>query len=278
VVVHIHLAPAALAFAARGASLASWLCGIEAWVPLNWSHRAALQRSRVVAAISSHTIGRFRAANPVFGNLAISVCHPGIVDRQGEVRDERRGRPVALIVGRMAANERYKGHDELLDVWQQVLQRVPDAQLRIVGDGDDRARLEAKAANLALGNSVVFLGRLSDADREDEYARCTVFVMPSRDEGFGLVFIEAMRAGRACIAAEGAACEIVAHGRTGLIVSPTSTAQLTEAVTGLLGDRRLAATMGAAGRTRFLDHFTDAAFRQRAAAVIQKPVAVGISA
>ena len=87
--------------------------------------------------------------------------------------------------------------------------RHPDAVLAIAGDGDDRPRLEARVAALGITRAVRFLGRVDD-DRLDElYRECRLFVMPSRDEGFGLVFLEAMRAGKPCIGGRGAASEII---------------------------------------------------------------------
>jgi phosphatidyl-myo-inositol dimannoside synthase len=270
-VVHLHLAPAALALTARGASLAILLCGVEAWKPLTWMQRAAIDRADRLIAISEHTRDRFRAANPMCASRRIEVCHLGVEDVPFASRSHDTA-PVALIVGRMAADERYKGHDELLEVWPDVVRAVPGATLRIVGDGDDRPRLEAKAATLGLDGRAVFVGRLDDASLGREYERCTAFVMPSRDEGFGFVFVEAMRAGRACVAACGAAAEIVEDGATGLVVAPGDRRQLAGALIHLLGNPAQADRMGACGRARFLRLFTDVRFRERFAATVDARV------
>src|SRR5262249_2619487 len=191
IAVHLHLSPAALPFTARGAALTTMLCGVEAWKPLTWMQRAAIDRTERLVAISAHTRDRFRAANPLFANRAIDVCHPGVEDARGPISRDRRS--AALIVGRMAADERYNGHDALLAIWPDVVRALPNATLRVVGDGDDRQRLEDKAGALGLANGVIFLGSLDDEALEREYERCTAFVMPSSDEGFGFVFVEAMR-------------------------------------------------------------------------------------
>jgi glycosyltransferase involved in cell wall biosynthesis len=145
---------------------------------------------------------------------------------------------------------------------------VPGAVLRIVGDGDDRPRLEERAAALNLGRQIVFAGRLDDEALRREYANCTAFVMPSRDEGFGFVFVEAMRAGRPCVGARGAADEIIADGDTGWLVTAGDPAQLRDAVVRMLRDRAAADTMGARGRVRFLQHFTEERFRDRFTALL----------
>lgn len=274
IMVHLHLAPAGLMFAARGASLVTCLCGIEAWAPLSWPQRAALQRSQVVFAISRHTRERFAAANPRAAGRDIAVCHLGLEPALRAAAPD--ASPTALIVGRMARSERYKGHDALLDVWADVVRAVPAARLEIAGEGDDRARLEARAAALGVAGAVDFLGGLPDEERDRCYDRCAVLAMPSRDEGFGFVFLEAMRAGRACVAMHGSASEIVEDGRTGLLVRDARDRRaLRDALVSVLGDPRRAADMGRRGRERFLSQFTAAHFGRRLAALLACGAPVG---
>jgi phosphatidylinositol alpha-1,6-mannosyltransferase len=267
IVNHLHLAPAALAFAARGASLVTIVHGVEAWKPLTWLQRVALDHSERIVAVSAYSRDRFRAANPHFAQRRIDVCHLGlepIVTSQGPAE----WAPSALIVGRMARDERYKGHDLLIDIWRDVTVDVPDAVLRVVGDGDDRPRLEQKAVSMNLGTRTEFLGRISDEQLAREYQRCTAVVMPSRGEGFGLVFLEAMRAARGCIGAHGSASEIIADGETGFVVDPRDHAHLRQLLVRMLLDRTGTATMGVCGRARFLQHFTEDHFRHRLQALL----------
>ena len=269
IVNHLHLAPAALAFAARGASLLTIVHGVEAWKPLTWLQRVALDRSERIVAVSAYSRDRFRVANPHFAQRRIDVCHLGlepIVTSQGPAEWV----PSALIVGRMARDERYKGHDLLIDIWRDVAADVPGAVLRVVGDGDDRPRLEQKAATMNLGNHIEFLGRISDERLAHEYRRCTAVVMPSRGEGFGLVFIEAMRAARGCIGGHGSASEIIVDGDTGFVVDPENGADLRQAVVRMLRDRTGTAAMGIRGRARFLQHFTEDHFRSRLHALLPR--------
>jgi glycosyltransferase involved in cell wall biosynthesis len=87
--------------------------------------------------------------------------------------------------------------------------------------------------------------------------------MPSRDEGFGLVFLEAMRAGKPCIGGRGAASEIIEHGVTGLIVDPESRPELMAALERLYTEADTCEEFGAAGRARFLSTFTSDCFVTR---------------
>ncbi len=264
---HLHLAPVAK-LAARLAGSTSRptivLCGIEAWVPIRRLERWALASSRV-AAISQHTADRFKAANPSLAALDVAVCHPGL---PRAIQPQPRPSSIALIVARMSSSERYKGHDALLDIWPRVVARHPDAVLAIAGDGDDRPRLEAKSRALAVERSVTFAGRVGDDALAALYARCRFFVMPSRDEGFGLVFLEAMRAGKACIGATGAAAEIIEDGITGVVVDPANRDELLDAILRLYAEPDTCAQLGAAGRERFLAEFTDCHFRARLARLL----------
>jgi glycosyltransferase involved in cell wall biosynthesis len=163
----------------------------------------------------------------------------------------------------MAQEERYKGHDVLIDAWPLVEARHPGARLVIAGDGDDRTRLEQKARALGV-DGITFTGPVDAATRAALYRDAAFFVMPSTGEGFGLVYLEAMRAGLACIGGPGAPAEIIRHGVTGLIVEPGAVAR---AVIELFGDPAACATMGQAGAARVQEHFTSDAFGRRLTAV-----------
>jgi glycosyltransferase involved in cell wall biosynthesis len=264
---HLHLAPAARALAWRGQRATIILCGIEAWDSARPAERWAIAGGEVVA-ISQHTIDRFKAANPALASTDVIVCHPGLPAKSPShvalpTAFECSSGPTALIVARMSAAERYKGHDALLDVWPRLSSDHPNAVLAIAGDGDDRPRLEARVAALGITRAVRFLGQVND-DRLDElYRECRLFVMPSRDEGFGLVFLEAMRAGKPCIGSWGAASEIIEHGVTGLIVDPDSRPELTAALERLYSEPDTCRQFGAAGRERFQSTFTNVCFQAR---------------
>jgi phosphatidylinositol alpha-1,6-mannosyltransferase len=264
---HLHLSPAARVLAWRGERATIILCGIEAWVSVRPAEQWAINGGEVVA-ISQHTLDRFKAANPALASTDVVVCHPGVTAKSPSsgasprVCESSTG-PTALIVARMSAAERYKGHDVLLDVWPSLLSRHPDAVLAIAGDGDDRPRLEARAAAHGVTRAVHFLGRVDDDQLDELYRECRLFVMPSRDEGFGLVFLEAMRAGKPCIGSRGAAAEIIQHGVTGLIVDPDSRHELTAALERLYSEPDTCRQFGAAGRERFQSTFTNDCFQAR---------------
>lgn len=254
--------------------------GIEAWDPaLDPGKVASLRAAAVRIANSRYTARRVEATHPSAGPieacpLALLPDAPGDADRDAD-RDagllSRVGPRSAVIVGRMSARERYKGHDELLECWPSVTRRVPDAQLVVVGGGDDVERLRRKAAELGAGEQVLFAGRVSTCTLHAILDRSALFAMPSRGEGFGVVYLEAMRAALPCVAAlDDAAGEVVVSGETGLLVRQADRDALANAVARLLLDPSLARALGDAGRRRYEALFTYERFRDRLGEILAR--------
>ena len=225
-----------------------------AWDPaMTPRRRASIAHATLRIANSVRTARLVAEAHPALGEIV--VCHLGLLPDNGELPGDRKmvnPKPLVIIVGRMWTADRHKGHDLLLDVWHEVLRVVPDAHLAIVGEGDDRSRLEQKSMSLSLSSHVTFMGFLSDRDLQRALRTSSVFAMPSGDEGFGLVYLEAMRAGLPCIAGNSdAAQEVVVDGKTGLLVAPGSKPALVEAIVRLLQNEPMRSAMGRAGYERF---------------------------
>jgi glycosyltransferase involved in cell wall biosynthesis len=159
---------------------------------------------------------------------------------------------VAVSVGRLTEQ---KGHRYLLDAWRTVAQREPGARLLIVGDGPLRAQLTAYAAQLGLGGQVTFTGWRGDV--ANLLAVADVYVHPSLWEGFGLVLLEAMAAGKPVVASRVSAIpEIVVDGVTGWLVPAADGGALADVVLRLFKDSSARTEMGEAGRRRVSSDFT----------------------
>lgn len=158
------------------------------------------------------------------------------------IQDKQYNKQIALFVGYDFVR---KGGDVLLEAWQQVQRSLPNAELWIVG---------AKRRGRPLQPGVKWLGRVNDrAALADIYAQATVFVMPSLFEPWGHVFFEAMGFGLSCITTNhGAQPEIVADQRTGLLVPPSATVPLADALITLLSDPSRAEAMGRAAHADVL--------------------------
>lgn len=175
------------------------------------------------------------------------------------------GPQVLLLVGRLEPWERLKGHDQLIAAFPAVLEKHPHAQLVFVGPGDDRARLEASACSKGIGRSVILPGRIPAETLRKLYTQCYAFVMPSRQEGFGLVYLEAMNYAKACLGCrQDGAEDVIAHGETGVLIDdPLDTASLAVQLVGLLDDPDGVRRMGLAGFRRLHEQFTPGMFRAR---------------
>jgi phosphatidylinositol alpha-1,6-mannosyltransferase len=257
---------------------AVFLHGIECWDPLPESDREILRRASLRVANSAYTAQRTSDANPDIGEVLVcplALPHSLVVspDPAGRAFPSR---PTVLVVGRLSAGERYKGHEQLIRAWAAVVSRVPDAQLVIVGDGDDAPRLRALAAEAPVAASIEFKGFLSRAELDRAYGAATVFALPSRGEGFGLVYLEAMAHGLPCVGSiHDAAPEVIVRGETGVLVDPDDGDSMSRAICGLLENPLRAAEMGAAGRTRVLTTFSYEHFRGRIATMLRAAFPAG---
>jgi glycosyltransferase involved in cell wall biosynthesis len=120
------------------------------------------------------------------------------------------------------AADRAKGIDYLIAAMGAIVQEIPAARLRVVGSGDDLARLQALSHEHRVSHAVKFLGQLNDEDLKRELDACRLFALPSQQEGFGLVYLEAMARGKPCLAMrESGAREIVAP-ETGVLADQVS--------------------------------------------------------
>lgn len=162
-------------------------------------------------------------------------------------RRPRRG-PVVLSVARMYPRKRL---GDLLRAGVFLRSRIPGVEIRIVGRGPEWDALGRLHADLGLGDSVRLLGDLSLERLAEEYVNADLFCLPSVQEGFGIVFLEAMAAGLPVVACAAAAIpEVVRDGATGVLTPPRDPAALADAVENLLRNRDRAGQLGAEGRRR----------------------------
>ena len=235
--------------------------GLERRGALAWE-RFAARWAAVVVCVSQDE----RARGESLGIRAEWSVVPNGVDVSeltpaGEAeRSEARARlglgsgAVVLCIGRLT---RQKGQDVLLDAWPDVLARVPEAELVLVGDGPDRAHLVARRVQ-----GVSLVGARDDV--ADWLAAADVVALPSRWEGMALTMLEAMARGRSVVATDVSGAREALRGEAGAVVPREDPAALAEALVTRLLDRELATTEGARGRG-LAERFYDA--RRAAAAV-----------
>jgi glycosyltransferase involved in cell wall biosynthesis len=139
---------------------------------------------------------------------------------------------------------------DLITAFRRVQEHLPSARLVVIGDGPEQDALQALNELLALGAAVQLLGALADAGEVRAwYSRATIFCLLSIQEGFGIVFLEAMVSGLPVVSTTARAIpEVVPHGRAGLLVPPRDPSALAEALLSLLTDTTLQERCRAFGR------------------------------
>lgn len=247
--------------------LLAWIHGIEVWEGARADRLEAARRVDFLVANSAYT--RERAERAHGGFARARVCWLGTESDDAPAPQRPNGPPVVLVLGRLE-HGRDKGHEALIDVWPAVVSAVPDAQLLIVGGGPDLIRVRALAARSPATARIEVTGFVPDEAMAVVWAQATVFAMPSRGEGFGLVYIEAMRQGVPVVASvHDAAPEVNLDGETGYNVDLARPADLADRLAHLLRDRDLAARLGAAGQRRWAQHFRYSSFRTRFLSVLE---------
>jgi phosphatidylinositol alpha-1,6-mannosyltransferase len=259
------------------------LNGIEVFPDgLTWEGKLGLHGAHKRTAISDHTRQQVLLTYP---RLAVDVCDLALDSVRSQLHslteqqetittlvamdgsEQQLGKHVILHVGRMSRTEQYKGQDVLIEAMPALLQAVSDVQLVLVGRGDDEERLQRLAAQhpQVIQRAIFMTGFVSDAILDQLYQACYVFAMPSRGEGFGLVYLEAMRYAKPCLGSrvDAARC-VIRDGETGLLVDePTNHQEIAEKLITLLQDPPLAKAMGEAGRELLKREYLFDSFKKR---------------
>jgi phosphatidyl-myo-inositol dimannoside synthase len=261
VVGHPNLAPIARGMRLLAPRIRSIVCthGIEVWEPLSSLRRRALRKANLVLAPSKYTADHV-AADQHVPESRIRVL-PWALDPQFDAHvvaasqmslpgEFPKGR-VILTVGRWLATERYKGMDTLITALPRLLTRWPELEVVMVGQGDDRGWIENLAEENGVRRHIHFLTELTSPELAACYASCEMFVLPSRGEGFGMVYLEAMANGKPVIGGlHGGAPEVIEDGVTGYLVPHGDAVHLATSIETLLTNPALAKEMGRRGRER----------------------------
>lgn len=228
---HINLLPVAwLASVLTRAPLLLVIHGVDAWQPTRGLITNFLvKRIDAFISVSAVTKERFLAwtrLSPGKGfilpnSIDLEYFKPCSKNSDLLERYQLHGKTVIMTMGRLESKERYKGFDEVLDLLPEMIKDVPNLAYLIVGDGNDRRRLEMKASALGVRERVIFAGFIHEHEKCDHYNLADVFAMPSRGEGFGIVFLEAMACGVPVVGstADGSV-DALRGGALGILVNP----------------------------------------------------------
>jgi phosphatidylinositol alpha-1,6-mannosyltransferase len=251
-------------FRLSNARVVVMLLGIEAWKEQRGLTRKQLDRVDLFLTISDHTWRSFVELNRQYETKPHQTVLLGIGDPASAETPKPSGHPAALMLSRLSKAEDYKGHREVIRAWPRVLQSSRDAELWIVGEGDLRNDLQNLVSELKLEKQVRFWGRVSDETKQELLQKCRCLLMPSRAEGFGLVYLEAMRLRRPCLVSTlDAGREVVNPPEAGLAANPDNEAELADSIFRLLGDGPEWQQWSEQARGRYEENFTAKHFQER---------------
>jgi glycosyltransferase involved in cell wall biosynthesis len=223
--------------------------------------RRVVQHSRSVTAVSRWLADETDRMCPGVSPIVAPMPVATELFSPGDGRDPN----ALLFVGRLSEQ---KGIDTLLDALA-AMRRTPT--LDVIGDGPARERLVAKAATLGVSDRVRWHGALPQPQLIDFYRRASAVVMPSTEEGLGMVAIEAMLCRTPVIAfASGGLTDVVLHDQTGLLVPPGNVPALAAAMDAMLDDPARAEQLGEAGRMISLGRFAPESAARRYAALYRE--------
>jgi phosphatidylinositol alpha-1,6-mannosyltransferase len=236
---HLYMVPLAAAVA-KFLRIPLWVQvhGVEAWTELSALHRRSVETAILVSSVSRYTRRRLLEWVPidpgrvkVLPNTVSPKFYPAPKLARLLGQHKAWGKKIALTVSRLASSERYKGHDRIIKILPRVLAEHSQTIYLVVGDGDDRSRLEALAKEVGVDAHVHFTGFVDFEDLPNYYRIADVFVMPSTGEGFGIAFLEAAASGIRVIGGnQDGSVDPLVDGALGTVIDPTDGNALTSAI------------------------------------------------
>ena len=246
-----------------GKRVVLFLHGIEAWKSHDWLTRHASRKVDLFLSNSNYTWNRFISHNPSLRDAPHLTVGLGIevAVNRSRVPDSQ---PSALMIARLARAEDYKGHREVINVWPRVVEQHPGAKLLIAGGGDLLNDLKQTITATGMNAHVELLGEISEGRKLELLTNARCLLMPSRNEGFGLVYLEAMRLGRPCLVSNiDAGREVVNPPEAGLAVNPDDANDLWDGICRLMSDGDDWNELSIRARRRYESGYTAQHFQER---------------
>lgn len=237
---HVNLLPLAVPLAKlKRVPVVLQVHGIDVWAQPSASAAFWVRQVNAVWSVSGVTRDRMNSwaklpasSYTVIPNT-IHLNRYGLAPRRADLvaRYQLAGRKVIMTLARLAGYERYKGIDEILEVMPSLLADDPSFTYLILGDGDDQARLQAKAAALGIADNVVFAGFVEEAEKADHLRLADVFALPGRGEGFGIVYLEALACGVPAVGSQlDGSREALRNGEIGELADPANPISVRECI------------------------------------------------
>lgn len=272
---HVNLIPLALIFNIFKKDIKQYLCvfGIEVYRKLNLLQQNGLKKIDKILSICEYTKNEMSKYSLVDENkffifpctldpLFLQECN----GKADECLRETQSKKLILIVSQLNKMDRYKKIDMIIEAMSLVFEEDNNSMFVIVGEGDDRSRLENLVSKMGLGDRVRFTGAVSNKELIEYYKACDIFVSFNP----GIVFLEAMFFGKPCIGVrQGQAVEIINEGKTGLLYKPDDVNDLSKCILNLLKDENQRRELGKNSKQFYEEKFSFDRFRDRLESVLK---------
>nr|WP_290227522.1 glycosyltransferase [Trichocoleus desertorum] len=220
------------------------LHGLEAWNVENTALKSVLQRADQVMAVSHYTRDRLlreQSLQPdhvtvlpnAFDSSRFQIAPKPqyLLERYGLTPEQ----PVILTVSRLDQNTGYKGYNQIIQALVEIRRHIPDTHYVIAGKGNNIPHIEMLVRQLNLQDCVTFTGFVPESELCDHYNLCDVFALPSRGEGFGIVYLEALACGKPVLAGnQDGAVDPLLNGEIGCLVDPDDVVAIAQNLTHIL--------------------------------------------
>lgn len=247
---HINLASIGLLLKIINPKCKVWLIthGIEVWRPLSRVKIALLKHCDKIICVSNFTrqqmISRHKTdparcivlnnAVDSFIKLPETFTKPGHLLKRFGITE---GNPVLFTLTRLASTEQYKGHDQVIKVIGRLKQRFPDIKYILSGkyDCNEEIRIKRLISDHKVAEQVILTGFIAENELSDHFLLADVFVLPSKKEGFGIVFIEALACGLPVICGNvDGSVDAICNGKLGKAINPDDLEELEKTLTDFL--------------------------------------------
>ncbi|OKH56221.1 glycosyltransferase [Calothrix sp. HK-06] len=218
--------------------------GIEAWDIQKPALKTAIHNADLILTGSSYTRERLLNEEKLDAKKVVILPNtfdssrfkpalkPDYLLKRHKLKPKQ---PVILTVARLSALEGYKGYDQIIRALPQIRQVIPNIHYIIVGRGNDSQRIKELTTELAVQDCVTLAGFIPDEQLCDYYNLCDVFAMPSKAEGFGMVYLEALACGKPVLAGnQDGAISALCDGKLGALVNPDDVEEIAKTLIQIL--------------------------------------------
>ena len=264
ILTHINLIPIALLLKILNPDLNFYLSiyGIEAWKRLSFVYRLFFIFKKIkILSVSNYTTDMFMKFNNINKRLYLYLPPPILINSQKEVQNPYQEDEYNILsVSRL--DDDYKGIDSMIKTLPFLVNIIPNIRYTVIGDGKNKKKMEELAYNLQVSKFIDFKGFVQELTAFYKY--CDIFALPSKGEGFGIVYLEAMKYKKPCIGCNaGGVTDVIIDNVTGFLCEYDDVKCLTEKVLLFHKDRNMSIKFGENGYKRVIENFIFEKFQER---------------